>query len=340
MQFLSVIIPVYNVENYLRQCVDSVLNQHLDDYEIILVDDGSPDACPRICDEYASQYSFIHVIHKPNGGLSSARNIGLKAATGKYVMFVDSDDWLNPNVKLSDIERVVQQKPEIELFIMPSLHYVEGKGYYQRVEHNKLSSVRTDSVEHYYHDLLQNGNLEVSAFSKIIERSFLLEHGLQFREGITGEDNEWMIRVLRSLNSIYIIDVPMYIYRLNRPGSITHSIGKKNISDLLEIVKSSIAFYKATGTDSSIKQFEWCFCSYLWFCALGLSVDLSKQEFNELLSLFEETRFICKYSRSPKTRLAYIVSSLMGLTTAQRVFAMYIKEKNSRNLRKKRVANE
>ena len=92
---VSVVIPVYKVEPYLRRCVDSVLAQTLSDLEIILVDDGSPDHCPEICDEYASKYENIQVLHKPNGGLASARNAGMKMAAGKYLFFLDSDDWLD-----------------------------------------------------------------------------------------------------------------------------------------------------------------------------------------------------------------------------------------------------
>lgn len=97
MPLISVIIPIYKVERYLKKCVDSVLNQDYKNLEIILVDDGSPDNCPQICDSYASQDSRIVVIHKKNGGLSDARNAGLETAHGEYVLFVDSDDWIHEN---------------------------------------------------------------------------------------------------------------------------------------------------------------------------------------------------------------------------------------------------
>lgn len=92
---ISVIVPVYNVEKYLEKCVESLLNQSLKDIEIILVDDGSPDKCPQICDEYAKKDCRVKVCHKKNGGLSSARNEGLQHISGEYYMFVDSDDWLD-----------------------------------------------------------------------------------------------------------------------------------------------------------------------------------------------------------------------------------------------------
>lgn len=96
MKSISIIVPVYNVEPYLRRCVDSILAQTLTDFELILVDDGSPDGCPAICDEYAEKDSRVHVIHKENGGVSSARNTGMAVAEGKYFLFCDSDDYVSP----------------------------------------------------------------------------------------------------------------------------------------------------------------------------------------------------------------------------------------------------
>ncbi len=98
MPLFSIIIPVYNVEKYLNKCVDSVLNQTFTDFEVILVDDGSPDNCPAICDSYAEKDKRVRVIHKQNGGLICARKSGLEAARGDYIGFVDSDDWIEENM--------------------------------------------------------------------------------------------------------------------------------------------------------------------------------------------------------------------------------------------------
>ena len=105
----SIIIPCYKVEQFLRQCIDSVLVQTFEDYEIILVDDGSPDRCGEICDEYAEKDKRIKVIHKPNGGLSDARNAGLDVAQGEYVMFLDSDDWWDDNDALRKIDASIRE---------------------------------------------------------------------------------------------------------------------------------------------------------------------------------------------------------------------------------------
>ena len=108
MPLLSVIIPIYNVEKYLRQCIESVIQQHIKDMELILVDDGSIDSSPQICDDYANKYNSVKVIHKTNGGASSARNLGLKNAKGEYIIFLDSDDWWNPSVSVETIVKTMQ----------------------------------------------------------------------------------------------------------------------------------------------------------------------------------------------------------------------------------------
>ena len=107
---VSVIVPVYKVEPYLRECVESVMAQTLTDIEIILVDDGSPDNCGAICDEYAAKDTRITVIHKENGGLSDARNVGLDIATGEYIGFVDSDDWIYPKMYMNNIIVILMKK--------------------------------------------------------------------------------------------------------------------------------------------------------------------------------------------------------------------------------------
>ena len=102
MPELSVIVPVYNAEKYLHKCVDSILSQTYRDFELLLVDDGSPDQCGRICDAYATQDPRVKVIHKPNGGVSEARNVGLDQAKGNYISFIDPDDWVEPKVCMRD----------------------------------------------------------------------------------------------------------------------------------------------------------------------------------------------------------------------------------------------
>mgnify|MGYP003399346240 CR=1 FL=1 len=123
MPFISLIIPAYNVEKYLKACLDSVINQILDDLEIILVDDGSKDDSPKICDEYSEKYSFINVIHQKNGGLSSTRNTGIANAKGSYIVFMDSDDRWKPNVSVRNMIDYVIKHPDTEIFLFTNFDY-------------------------------------------------------------------------------------------------------------------------------------------------------------------------------------------------------------------------
>lgn len=336
MPELSVIIPIYNVENCLSQCVDSVINQNLDSIEIILVDDGSPDNCPQICDEYKNKYDNIKVIHKSNGGLSSARNAGIRAATGRYIIFMDSDDWWNPNVSVKKMLAEVTENPDVQMFLFTSLDYIDGRGLYKRTEHKRLSNIRTDTVEHYYSDLLANGNLEVSAATKIIKREFLIENKLFFKEGIVCEDSEWILRLLRVLKSVYIINKSLYICRNGREGSITNTVKEKNLIDMLNIIVSSIDYYSNYENSNIVMKYEFCYCAYLWFCALGLCYSSKIKISSELSRLFSKTVSVCKYSNSKKTKLSYNLYKLTGLKFTGFVLGKYLEVKHRFNINKKK----
>lgn len=336
MPFLSVIIPVYNVEKYLNQCVDSVINQNLDDIEIILVDDGSPDNCPQICDFYAEKYDYVKVIHKKNGGLSSARNSGIDDAQGDYIIFMDSDDWWNPDVSVKDMLSYVKEHPQTEMYLFTSFDYIEGEGYFKRNEHENFANIDVSSVKSYYQSLLNNGNMEVSANTKILKTSFIKENKLYFTENLLSEDNEWIIRVLRVASKVDKLEYPLYLCRLGRADSITNSIRKKNITDLLGIVKKSID-YCAENNNFTFKELELCFCSYLWFCAMGLCTCLSKEEKKDVRELFDNSSSVCAYSNSRKTKLCNRVYKIFGLRITMFILGKYIKLKGNKKTFKTKV---
>lgn len=335
--FFSLIIPVYNVEKYLHQCIDSVINQNIGNLEIILVDDGSTDESKFICDQYAANYEFIKVIHKENGGLSSARNAGINAATGEYLIFMDSDDWWNENIDVGDALSTVYENNHIDMFLFTSLDYFESNGLYKRKEHNNLSQLDFSSNKNYYKSLIENGNYEVSACTKVLNKKFIKENNLYFKERIKGEDNEWTIRLLRKLNSVKLINSPIYICRMNREGSITSTIKKENVIDLLNIIKSSIDFYATPTNAQDYRNEEFCFCAYLWFVALGLTGRVPSADKKELFVLFKETKEVCKYSHSRKTRICSLVMRVLGLTFTAWLLGKYITLKNKKVINRIKV---
>lgn len=230
---VSVVIPVYNVEPYLRRCVDSVLAQTLQEIEIILVDDGSPDKCPQICDEYAEKDSRVRVIHKKNGGLASARNAGMKIATGTYLFFVDSDDWLEFD-GLDSLYKVAEKYqvdfvryrairtgwPGMELNAPCMVEPVRElhEGYYDS------SAIRKEL----YSRLLITPQLTmgavVGAWGSLYRLKFLKENQLMFYEEVKfSEDLIFSARVVRTAKSFYFVDTPGVYHYFYNPNSISKS---------------------------------------------------------------------------------------------------------------------
>ena len=238
---LSIIVPIYKVENYLHKCVDSLLQQDLspEEYEIILVDDGSPDGCGAICDNYASQYSNIKVIHRPNGGLSAARNSGINDAQGDYVQFVDSDDYLEPSVLKTLIEKMDADHLDILRFNYQNVN--ERYEVFAPDKDPKCWVDYSDSVCDGLSFLNERLGPACYAWQFMIRRELL--EGCAFTEGIYFEDTEWTPRVMLRASRVSSVDTVAYNY-LTREGSITQSVDvvkkKKVLNDKLLLVDSML----------------------------------------------------------------------------------------------------
>lgn len=243
---LSIVVPVYNVEDYLSKCLDSILNQDIDkdDYEIIVVNDGSTDGSGEIAEEYAERYSNITLINQENQGLSGARNSGIKVARGKYIQFVDSDDYLEPDVEKSLVEKMKSENLDILRF---NYQNVNEKG--ETFDPNKAGKLYVD-----YRDEVCDGItfLNERQGPACYAVQFMLKTELVksiplFMEGIYFEDVEWTPRILTAANRVTSESRIIYNY-LVRQGSITKAktLEKKRkvIDDkifLIELMKSQMA---------------------------------------------------------------------------------------------------
>ena len=179
MPELSVIVPVYNAEKYLHKCVDSILNQTYRDFELLLVDDGSPDQCGRICDAYATQDPRVKVIHKPNGGVSEARNVGLDKAKGNYISFIDPDDWVEPDLFRSTIDFCKTKQTDIVCFEVCEVRKNKKKFHYRFAE-NKIFAAQ-DALQKILTDIIDN-----SPCNKIYKKA--VWNGVRFPVGRRFED--------------------------------------------------------------------------------------------------------------------------------------------------------
>ncbi len=251
---ISIIVPVYNVEKYLNRCVDSLLNQDIDknQYEIILIDDGSPDRSGVMCDEYSQKYSNIHVVHKTNGGLADARNAGLDVAQGKYIMFVDSDDYIKENVLQKILSVAEHYNTEICVY---KLLVLNEKDNVIPINHSNQQF----ELYHVYdsEDVLYTIDIS-SVCAALYSRDFINSHNIRFTKGITHEDVDFSNRVYALVHRILFTDIHVYFYywnteSLNRTTDI-EKIKKKYLDDL-QVAYNSINFAKQNNLSHKMVTF-------------------------------------------------------------------------------------
>ena len=218
---VSIIVPVYKVELYLALCIDSLLQQTYSDLQIILVDDGSPDQSPYICDTYMKKDKRIQVIHKENAGVAAARNTGLNAARGKYILFIDADDMILPSACADLVRRAERYSADV---VMGNYYWVDENGKAMGDSGSVQLHKDVDGIlsgQEYLLNSLQDKTYSCIVCKNLYQRRFLLEHNLYFIPGILCEDEEWMPRVLKAAQRIIEFVPPFYQYRM-RPDSAMH----------------------------------------------------------------------------------------------------------------------
>ena len=231
----SIIIPCYNVQPYIRQCVDSVLAQTFEDYEIILVDDGSPDECPAICDEYGEKYDNVNVIHKPNGGLSDARNAGLNIAKGEYIMFLDSDDWWDEKDALQKVANRLKQT-DADVCIIGMKKYFQRQDRFGDERIPACDEVSALSQAQAINKYMNNNIFVACAWDKAVRRSFIESDNQCFVKGQYSEDIEWCCKLLLKNPVITTLAESFYAYRQQVSTSITANVSAKNIKSILDVI--------------------------------------------------------------------------------------------------------
>ena len=229
MDKISVIVPIYNVEKYLRRCVDSILNQTYKNLEVILVDDGSPDACPAICDEYAKKDSRIKVIHKQNGGLPDARNAGMAVATGDYYAFVDSDDYIDTSMYEKLLNKI--KEGDSDVCLCRFFEEEETTGERKLVYEKNLTTFDNKTIFYY---LLQvgktnnNGRIETENIMGCVWRCLYSKKTIiPFHAELKfGEDLIFSVEFYKQNPKICIVDEPLYFY-LQRQTSLVHNFSEE-----------------------------------------------------------------------------------------------------------------
>lgn len=239
---LSIVIPIYNVEKYLAKCLDSVLVDNAFTGQVVCVNDGSTDGSLSILERYAANYPNIEIISQTNAGLSEARNTGLRAAKGDYVMFIDSDDWLFPNT----LEKILDRIKGEDVLDFNGKKFFEDKQEYQD-KHPFVELTHLNGQQYFIKVLHTNRNIPwVCVIGSIYKRSFLMDNNLWNEPGILHEDSYFTPQVLLCAKDVSCVDIDVYVYRI-RQGSITDVITLKHIEDALWINRSLYEIFRKRG---------------------------------------------------------------------------------------------
>lgn len=285
---VSVIVPVYHVEPYLRCCLDSLCKQSMTDIEVILVDDASPDKCGKICEEYAANHAHFKVLHQAeNGGLSAARNQGIKHATGQYLMFVDGDDWVHP-----DFCKVAYEYAESHLADIVMFNYKKIKETDDAIENVPTVFKSFSEGYHESHEamdmiLVDGGN---AAWNKIY-RSYLFDD-ISYPEGFLYEDTGATYKLVHKASCFCFLNQTLYYQRI-RPGSITTTgISKKVLHDRAILNSQRYRDLVAWGYQSDMLDYRFAYFA-LWYCVKAKK-DKSNSDYVYI------TQMLQSYKKCPK----------------------------------------
>ncbi len=232
---ISIIIPVYKVEKYLEKCIESVLKQTYTNLQIILVDDGSPDNCGKICDEYAKKDSRIEVIHKANGGLSDARNVGISKAKGRYIGFVDSDDYIKED--MYEILLNLIKKYDADVSICNLYDVIDGNECIRNKENGIREYSRIDILK----EILLDKNIQSYAWNKLYKKELFDE--IKYPIGKKYEDIGTTFYLFEKCNKIVVTSEPEYYY-LKRADSLVNNVTESTILDYTEIIIQRYLYIK------------------------------------------------------------------------------------------------
>ena len=269
MASVSVVVPVYKVEEYLKRCVDSILNQTFKDYELILVDDGSPDSCPKMCDDLAEKYSHIHVIHQKNAGLSAARNSGiewsLKNSDSEWITFIDSDDWIHPQYIESMLEANLKNNTQV---CMGKFCFTEK--YTLSTDENPIEYIKCVKTNNAFTDESLDPN---SACARLYRKSLFKD--IRYPVGKLHEDRYTTYKVLFKFEKTSVVNYPLYYYFVNDEGIVRSSWSPRKL-DNVEACEQQLEFFKNAEND---EMFKYILDDYIHLLLFNLRIIKGKREF-------------------------------------------------------------
>ena len=293
MPKVSVIVPIYNVEKYLEKCINSLLSQTLEDIQIILVNDGSKDNSGTIAKKYAKKNKDkVIYVEKENGGLSDARNYGLKYATGDFVAFLDSDDYIEKNAYEEMYNKAIEENAD----------YVECDFIWEYPNKAKI-----DKQYKYQNKKEMLSFVRVVAWNKLIKRSLIIEHNLEFPKGLRYEDVEFTYKLIPYINKFAYVDKP-FIHYVQREGSIAN-VQNERTAEIFTVLDEVIEFYKKNNIYEEYKEeLEYNYARYLLCSSLKRMCKIKNKKTRKELLQKTWKKLNCNFPNWKKNKILSTVN--------------------------------
>ncbi len=321
--FLSIIIPAYNVEKYLLECLDSVLKQDNEQIEILIIDDGSEDSTFKIAEQYSTENSQVFCFAKENGGPSAARNFALERARGDYILFLDSDDQLADGAVSSIFERLNETSPDVLIGRYCSFYDSSTDAFPCEYQLNReiIRKYRGEKLLEY---LVQDKTYDWYSWLYVIKADLIRNHDLYFEQGVDfAEDARLVPKILLVAKSIDYLDKPFYLYRRNRIGSITATFSKKYFQGKLDYLSFLQRFCEENRITEAVRIKLFANMANMYVSTLFDAWYFPAEERNAYLNELRPYRFILKHSVRKYHHLLFVCSLLIGMKLTS--FILYLR---------------
>lgn len=320
----SIVVPIYNVEKYLEQCIESVLNQSYTNFELILVDDGSFDTCPSTCDQYAEKDHRIKVIHKKNAGLPAARNSGIKMAQGDYLMHLDADDFWDLQY-LSKLNIIIEESPKDVYFGNSRYDYYSEDNCRKTVLYN-IDTLKNKKInEIISHFFYKNNQMPSGAWHNVYRTAFVKENNLFFSEELTwSEDADNFFNVLTYAKSIGFFDYTFYYYRRSNISAMTKNITAKNLLSNLAVSKKWFWYFEQSDYTEETRGIVKQRFAKGYLCMTKFLAFLNKEDFDEVVKEMKNNKDIIKDASGMQCIALRFLNSILGYRTTSKIINLVI----------------
>ncbi|MGL4850546.1 MAG: glycosyltransferase family 2 protein [Clostridium sp.] len=310
---VSIIVPIYNVESYLQKCIESIIEYKERNIEILLVNDGSTDRSKEICETYERLDTRIKLINKVNGGLSDARNFGIINACGEYLMFLDSDDFVDDMILKTVIDHIKESK--VDVIMSPYKEIVNDEFIKINGENSLLENcsecVVTDEI---LKKIFEKTTSLWPAWRYIVKKNFLEENKILFKKGFLHEDIDFTTKILLKMKSFKYVNIAWYCYRVNRDGSIMNNRGIRSLMDIMNIIIDlKREMENEMGVNKVISELVLRRLSKTFYTTIRLFKLASRKEKKEIIAKLQKNKYILDKSNKLKHRIVFNLGNIIGI---------------------------